>query len=300
MMKEQRTETAARPFSLVLYLLVVFGLSWPFLITNAVWFSSNMIMAYVLNGTGMIMVTVGTYICGRFIFRDGFAGAGWSWGRPLDYAIVLGFAALLWIAPTLIDLAMGTLKISPHFGGVGIAWLILPLFINLIPGFGEEFGWRGYMLPRLARRMSPRRAVIVHALIWWAWHLPITVGAAIPMGIATAESAKLPMGNAVAVAVLASLLVSILPVVLHGVIFAYIWTRFRSLPVSSVYHAAYDGWRDGIGVAIGLGSAALWANLLILLVGIFLLWRGNWSRLAEMRPQAEIVSEEATQEPSAS
>lgn len=48
--------------------------------------------------------------------------------------------------------------------------------ITLIPGFGEEFGWRGYMLPHLARRHSPRKALLIHAFIWWAWHLPAWVG----------------------------------------------------------------------------------------------------------------------------
>ena len=35
----------------------------------------------------------------------------------------------------------------------GVLMLMAPL-LNLIPCFGEEWGWRGYLLPKVAQRMS--------------------------------------------------------------------------------------------------------------------------------------------------
>src|SRR5262249_40361049 len=37
---------------------------------------------------------------------------------------------------------------------------------------GEEFGWRGFALPRLLHRRSPLSAALILGVIWWAWHLP--------------------------------------------------------------------------------------------------------------------------------
>ncbi len=38
---------------------------------------------------------------------------------------------------------------------------------------GEELGWRGYALPRLAERLGLAGAALVLGVIWAAWHLPL-------------------------------------------------------------------------------------------------------------------------------
>ena len=38
---------------------------------------------------------------------------------------------------------------------------------------GEEVGWRGYLLPRLQRRVDPAAAAVAVGLITCAWHAPL-------------------------------------------------------------------------------------------------------------------------------
>jgi membrane protease YdiL (CAAX protease family) len=190
---------------------------------------------------------------------------------------VIGFAVFLWIVPTCISLALGRVHLPTSVMSGQIAWVGVLLFVTLIPGFGEEFGWRGYLLPHLAQQMSARKAVFVHAVVWWAWHQPLVIGQSIVLAIALTKQTGQPIGRTVALVVGMQVLSSFVPVVLHAVIFAFIWMRSRSLAVSSVYHAAFDGIRDSLALTVGLGPLTLWwPNLTIILVGAALLWQANW------------------------
>lgn len=270
-------ETGKRSFSLALYLLIVFVLSWPFLIASAFW-ASSLFWGYLLNSTGMLMVAVSTWLAGKFLFGEDFAAAGWSWGKPRHYLGVVALVGLLWLLPTLLDLVRGSLALPTAIGRGPLIWVVLLPFFTLIPGFGEEFGWRGYLLPRLAQRMDARQAVLVHATIWWVWHWPAIIGAAVRMSQLGSAGVALPSHLLAAIATV--LLTSGLPTILHGLLFAWLWSRTQSLALVTVYHALYDAVRDALAITIGVGAlAASWATVCICLLGVLLLRQGDWQLL---------------------
>jgi membrane protease YdiL (CAAX protease family) len=55
-----------------------------------------------------------------------------------------------------------------------LAGLTVAPVINAVFAFGEEFGWRGYLLPRL-RPLGQFQAAIVVGVIWGLWHAPVIV-----------------------------------------------------------------------------------------------------------------------------
>lgn len=67
-----------------------------------------------------------------------------------------------------------------HFGELKLktGLLLLQLAFTLIvffPAFGEEWGWRGYMMPKLTELMGRPAALVVGGVIWGLWHAPLTV-----------------------------------------------------------------------------------------------------------------------------
>jgi membrane protease YdiL (CAAX protease family) len=54
-------------------------------------------------------------------------------------------------------------------------WLFIPylLFMILLGGGQEEFGWRGYALPLLENKFGIWSANIILGIIWAFWHIPL-------------------------------------------------------------------------------------------------------------------------------
>lgn len=54
-----------------------------------------------------------------------------------------------------------------------LAGMTVGALINSLFAFGEEYGWRGYLLPRLMERMGAWRGILLHGAIWGVWHAPL-------------------------------------------------------------------------------------------------------------------------------
>lgn len=53
--------------------------------------------------------------------------------------------------------------------------VLLSPFMNLINCFGEEWGWRGYLLPKMMKRFSIVPTLLINGVIWGLWHAPLTI-----------------------------------------------------------------------------------------------------------------------------
>ena len=52
---------------------------------------------------------------------------------------------------------------------------ILAPFANLLNCFGEEWGWRGFLLPRMLKQFKVVPGLLLSGLIWGLWHAPLTM-----------------------------------------------------------------------------------------------------------------------------
>lgn len=57
---------------------------------------------------------------------------------------------------------------------IAVALLLGPL-LNFFTCFGEEWGWRGYLLPKMKEKCSMLPMLLINGIIWGLWHAPLTV-----------------------------------------------------------------------------------------------------------------------------
>ena len=48
---------------------------------------------------------------------------------------------------------------------------------SLMSATGEEIGWRGLLVPELAKVTSFRNTALISGLVWASWHMPLIIGA---------------------------------------------------------------------------------------------------------------------------
>jgi len=98
----------------------------------------------------------------------------WNCNLRLKWLFVslLGFEVLKLIT----NLAVRTIDGQPYpiVDTSNPFWMTITLFLGtfISSGMGEEFGWRGYVLPRLQAKWNALTSSIVLGLLWAAWHIP--------------------------------------------------------------------------------------------------------------------------------
>lgn len=134
------------------------------------------------------------------------------------YALAILTVPILTILTTLIShytLRPYSFKFTAPLLAMGLVW---PLFSS----HGEEFGWRGFIFPKLLTKHSPLKAAIILGIIWEIWHVPMHYMAYKDYG---------------AFMIPAFLTVGFINLTLQTVIMTYIFTRTqRSIKLMVLYH----------------------------------------------------------------
>ena len=147
---------------------------------------STLVAAYVFGVFGMFAPSV-AHILTRLLTREGFKNTylGLNFKGNARYYIASVVVKLLEATLEMFllwGIFMKGISFSDAFPGgdwqMKIGTFLLQLAFTIIvffPGFGEEWGWRGYMMPKLLELMPKPVAVIVGGVIWGLWHAPLTV-----------------------------------------------------------------------------------------------------------------------------
>jgi membrane protease YdiL (CAAX protease family) len=178
---------AFEPRNLAYYFLIVFGLqalAYGLLIAGILKMPSREGPAVLLDDPRLIILTLAAWgpIIAAFVvtaLTEGKPGVRALWRRfwnrnmSLKWLLVtlLILPALQLVANLVTRLLDG--QAYPVFFSYDPPWSAISMFIIafIFNGMFEEFGWRGYVLPRFQARWNALASSLILGVIWAGWHI---------------------------------------------------------------------------------------------------------------------------------
>jgi membrane protease YdiL (CAAX protease family) len=198
----------------------------------------------------------------------GFVAYGIAWSTGLaEFQRPLSSRSHLYTDSTVANL-MASFSVSATLGTA----------VSCLSAFGEEVGWRGYMLTRLISAGVPR-PVFTSGLIWAFWHVPLILSGQYAAGSQPGISALLFVIGVVAEAYLAAYLRlqsgSVWPaVIMHGA-----W--------NSIIQGTFD--RATLGTPLAVGESG-WVTMVVSIIVVLFMARGVWTLQRRPREQFDLPS----------
>lgn len=117
--------------------------------------------------------------------------------------------------------------------------MAMGLTIGAALAFGEEIGWRGFLVPQLYRLHGFTKAALLRGIIWSVWHWPLMTG-----GVYGPSTTSLIYG------------ILCFTVVMTAVSFAFTWFRVRSgsLWTGVWMHAAHNTFFQSVYPGAGTST----------------------------------------------
>ena len=187
----------------------------------------------------------------RYRYERSLRNHGWTWGNPkyqwASYLIPIAYGAAVYVVVWATGLGgfyshpfLDSQSTAFGWSGSLPAGLRLLMYVGIAgtigmpqscaSALGEELGWRGYLVPELAKNTSFTKTALFSGLVWSVWHYPILLFADYNAGT--------PAWYAL----------TCFTVLVVGISFLYAWMRLKSgsMWTGMLLHASHNLWIQGI------------------------------------------------------
>jgi len=168
-------------------------------------FMLSSVFYYLIISSGGLAAMGGFYVAGlmwcpgiaalatQIVHHDSVRDLGWRWGKTryqvLSYLIPVFYVSvaysLVWIAGlggfSGVELVKGLAAQSglEHVPAwiIALGYLVVTVtlgtVVSCISALGEEIGWRGFLVPNLAKITNYPKVALISGIIWAVWHYPL-------------------------------------------------------------------------------------------------------------------------------
>lgn len=194
---------------ILIYILITFALTWVYCLLVVYPLANGetlngipSLATQLLVAAAMFFPAIGVFLT-RLITREGFKN---TWLKP-NLKKNIRYYLLVWFGPGILTFAgaalyflifkgsfdpdCGYLKLTMAAAGTPyeaqavpvdllmliqtVQALLLAPALNFVTCFGEEWGWRGYLLPKMSKYFSAIPTLLITGVIWGLWHAPLTI-----------------------------------------------------------------------------------------------------------------------------
>ncbi len=274
------------------FIVLTFSISWltaiVFYLAGGRW---NTPLAVIIAVLYMFVPMASAIILQKYIYQEPVTGPlGISWKLNWWWLIAWLLPAIFSIVTFGVSLLFPGIKFSPEMAGmfeifkdvltpeqieqmkkamempVHPFWIALiqglsaGITINAIAGFGEELGWRGFLLKEL-KDMSFWKASFIIGLIWGIWHAPLII-----------QGHNYPQHPEIGVLMMTIFCILFTP------IFVYVRLRAKSVIAAAILHGTLNGTAGlsiilvagGNDLTVGIMGLSGFLVLLLFNAGIFI------------------------------
>jgi membrane protease YdiL (CAAX protease family) len=177
---------AFEPLKLAFFFLIVFGLQvlkYGLLVSGILKLPAGEGLSALSAGPGVILLTLAAWgpILAAFLvtaITDGRSGIKALWGRFWNRNIGVQWLLITFLMIPIVELASNLItrmvnsRVYPFLNLPDPPWMVIVTFLSafVFNGMFEEFGWRGYVLPRFQARWNALTSSLILGFIWASWH----------------------------------------------------------------------------------------------------------------------------------
>ncbi len=177
--------------------------------------------------------------------------SGYFWVLPFS---PIGFVLAALAVAALFRQPVNLSGLRLYSGLPALNPALIFLLVLVVNGFGEEIGWRGFLLPQLQARFGPGTGTVLTTAVWGGWHAPL-------FWLIAAYQAMTPIMIVLGFG---------LGLLCGAYVLAHVTARTGgSIPAAAVWHALYN---MGTATAIGGLVPVVTTTAVMIWGGSLLVW----------------------------